>query len=247
MSAAKRTINVLVADDHPAVREGIRAYLAMNERVKVVGTACDGQEALRKALELGPDLVLLDISMPVQNGLATTEALRRQASHIKVLVFSVYENQECILRVLQAGAHGYLSKRALPDELLQAIECVCSGQTFVSPRAAQPAIAEFVRNGRTGPLPSRLSGREREVLVGIASGLKNQQIAAQLDISVRTVETHRERIMRRLNIRSVAGLTKFAVATGLIRLENDPPSRLRFGPSFPGAFSPPSTRALATA
>src|SRR5690242_8290907 len=108
MSAAKPKIQVLVADDHPTEREGIRTYLAMNPRVKVVGTARDGQEALRKALELGPDLVLLDICMPAKDGLATTEALRLRAPHIKVLIFSLHENQECILRVLQAGAHGYV-------------------------------------------------------------------------------------------------------------------------------------------
>ena len=247
ISAAKPKIQVLVADDHPTVREGIRAYLATNARVKVVGTARDGQEALRKALELRPDVVLLDISMPGKNGLVTTEALRRQASHIKVLIFSVYESQDFALRVLQAGAHGYVSKRALPEELLRAIESVCSGKIFVSPRVASAVIDQFVKNGRTGQLPSRLTGREREVLVGIASGMKNKHIAAELGIGVRTIETHRERIMRRLNIRSVAGLTKFAIAAGLIPLKGDSPACVQLDPSFLGAFSPPSSRALVQA
>jgi DNA-binding NarL/FixJ family response regulator len=223
MSAVnKPRIRVLVADDHPAVREGVAVFLAAaSQRVKVVGTASDGREALRKALELRPDVVLLDICMPGQDGVATTEALRLQAPHIKVLIFSVYENQECVLRALQAGAHGYVSKRALPDELEQGIESVYSGQTFMSPQVAQTAVAEFVKNGRAGHLPSDLSHREREVLVCIASGLKNNQIATQLGISVSTIETHRERIMRRLNIHCVAGLTKFALATGIIPLEGN--------------------------
>ena len=242
MSAVKPIIQVLVADDHPAVREGVRLYLAMNPRMRVVGVASDGEETLRKARELGPDVVLLDISMPGQDGLATTQALQLLAPHIKVLIFSLHENPECVLRVLQAGAHGYVSKRALPEELLQAIETVCSGQIFVSPRVAPPAVVEFVRNGRAGQLPSLLTGRERQVLVGIASGLRNQQIAAQLDIAVRTIETHRERIMRRLNIRSVAGLTRFAIATGLIPLEGDSPVCVRLDPSFLGATPPHSVR-----
>jgi two-component system response regulator NreC len=221
-------IEVLVADNHPAAREGVLAFLAMNQRLKVVGMASNGEEALRKALELGPDVVLLDISMPGQKGLATTEALRLQAPHIKVVVFSVYENQECVLRALQAGAHGYVSKRALPDELSQAIETVYSGQSFVSPRVANAAIDEFVQNGRTGRLPSHLSNREREVLVCIASGLKNRQIAAELNIAARTIETHRERVMRRLNIHCVPGLTKFALATGLVALEANAPVRVQF-------------------
>jgi two-component system nitrate/nitrite response regulator NarL len=212
-----------VADDHPVVRKGLQSCLARQDRLKIVGEAADGEEALKKALELEPDVVLMDISMPRLDGLAVTVTLRRQAPSIKILILSVHSNKEYIFRVLQAGAHGFVSKEAAPDELFRAIETVYGGQTFFSPEAAQAALDRMVHNGGKRESFSQLTTREREVLVLIAQGRSNKEIASSLGIGVRTIETHRERIMRRLDIHSVAGLTKFAIANGLVPLEDSQP------------------------
>lgn len=223
VSATKEKIRVLVADDHPVVRKGLQSCLSRVDRLRLVGEAADGDEALRKAMELVPDVVLLDISMPRRNGLAVTQVLRKEAPKVKVLILSVHNNKEYIFRIIQAGAHGYVSKEASPEELLHAIECVYSGETFFSPEIAQAALSQLVTNGGKAEPFSQLTSREREVLVLIAEGQSNKEIASRLGIGVRTIETHRERIMRRLDIHSVAGLTKFAIANGLIPLEGEVP------------------------
>ena len=221
MSAKKQIIKVLVADDHPVVRKGLQTCLAKNGRLKVVGEAADGDEALRKARELSPDVVLMDISMPGMNGLAVTEVLRKEAPDMKVLILSVHSNKEYIFRVIQAGAHGYVSKEAPPEELLRAIESVHAGEPHFSEDIARAALNEFVNTGGKKEPFAQLTTREREVLVLIAEGKSNKEIADRLGIGVRTIETHRERIMRRLSIHSVAGLTKYAIANGLISLEGE--------------------------
>lgn len=220
MSGTKQKIKILVADDHPVVRKGLQSCLARQERLRVVGEASDGEEALEKALELAPDVVLLDISMPRKDGLTVTGALRKAAPQIKVLILSVHSNKEYLFRIIQAGAHGYVSKEASPEELLRAIESVHNGETFFTPEIAQAALSQLVNNGGKKDPFAQLTGREREVLILIAQGQSNKEIANQLGIGVRTIETHRERIMRRLDIHSVAGLTKFAIANGLISLED---------------------------
>jgi two-component system, NarL family, nitrate/nitrite response regulator NarL len=222
VSAKKHIIKVLVADDHPVVRKGLQSCLGRQGRLKIVGEAADGDEALRKTLELLPDVVLMDISMPGMNGLAVTEVLRKQAPQVKVLVLSVHSNKDYIFRVIQAGAHGYVSKEAPPEEVVRAIESVHSGEPYFSEEVARAALAEFVNSGGKKEPFSQLTSREREVLVLIAEGQSNKEIADRLGIGVRTIETHRERIMRRLNIHSVAGLTKYAIANGLISLEDGP-------------------------
>jgi two-component system, NarL family, nitrate/nitrite response regulator NarL len=222
VSAKKQTIKVLVADDHPVVRKGLLSCLSRHGHIRVVGEAADGDEALRKARELKPHLVLMDISMPGMNGLAVTEALRKEAPQIKVLVLSVHRNKDAIFRVIQAGAHGYVSKEAPSEEVLRAIEMVSAGEPFFSEEIARAALGEFVNSGGKKEPFSQLTSREREVLVLIAEGQSNKEIADKLGIGVRTIETHRERIMRRLNIHSVAGLTKYAIANGLVALEAGP-------------------------
>ena len=210
-----------MADDHPVVRKGLHSCLSKQERLKIVGEATTGEEAVQKALALTPDVVLMDISMPQMNGLVATQTLRQEAPQIKVLILSVHNNREYIFRIIQAGAHGYVSKEASPDELLDAIESVYSGETFFSPEVAQAALHQLVQNGGKKEPFAQLTVREREVLVLIAEGQSNKEIASKLGIGVRTIETHRERIMRRLDIHSVAGLTKFAIANGLVPLEGD--------------------------
>ncbi len=220
------TINVLVADDHPLVRKGLQCCLATKDRVKVVGEACDGEEAVAKALQLFPDVVLMDIAMPRTTGLEAAQRLRQRAPGIKVLMFSAHTNRDSVLRSIQAGAHGYISKQASTDELVEAIDSVQSGQPFFTPEIAQAALNQMVQNrGKKEAFPE-LSPRDREVLVHIAEGNSNKDISQKLGIAVRTVETHRERIMRRLDIHSVAGLTKFAVANNLVPLEPRVPQSL---------------------
>jgi two-component system nitrate/nitrite response regulator NarL len=224
VSAKKQIIKLLVADDHPVVRKGLQSCLSRQGRLKIVGEAADGEEALRQTRELSPDVVLMDISMPGMNGLAVTEVLRKEAPRIKVLVLSVHSNKDYIFRVIQAGAHGYVSKEAPPEELLRAIETVHAGEPFFSEEIARAALSEFVNSGGKKEPFSQLTSREREVLVLIAEGKSNKEIADKLGIGVRTIETHRERIMRRLDIHSVAGLTKYAIANGLVSLESGPPA-----------------------
>ena len=229
MSAKKQIIKVLVADDHPVVRKGLQSCLVRQSHIRVVGEAADGDEALRKSRELKPNVVLMDISMPGMNGLAVTEVLRKEAPQVRVLVLSVHRNKDAIFRVIQAGAHGYVSKEAPSDELIKAVEKVASGEPFFSEEIARAALSEFVNSGGKKEPFSQLTSREREVLVRIAEGKSNKEIADDLDIGVRTIETHRERIMRRLNIHSVAGLTKYAISNGLVTLEVGPASNQSLG------------------
>ncbi len=213
---------MLVADDHPVVRKGLQSCLSRAGRIRLVGEAADGDEALRKARELKPDVVLMDISMPGMNGLTVTEMLRKELPDMKVLVLSVQRNKDSIFRVIQAGAHGYVSKEAPSEEVVRAIESVHGGEPFFSEEIARAALNEFINSGGKKEPFSQLTSREREVLVLIAEGQSNKEIADRLNIGVRTIETHRERIMRRLNIHSVAGLTKYAIANGLVTLEIGP-------------------------
>jgi len=213
---------VLVADDHPVVRKGLQSCLSRAGRIRLVGEAADGDDALRKARELKPDVVLMDISMPGMNGLTVTEMLRKELPDMKVLVLSVQRNKDSIFRVIQAGAHGYVSKEAPSEEVIRAIESVHGGEPFFSEEIARAALNEFINSGGKKEPFSQLTSREREVLVLIAEGQSNKEIADRLNIGVRTIETHRERIMRRLNIHSVAGLTKYAIANGLVTLDIGP-------------------------
>jgi two-component system nitrate/nitrite response regulator NarL len=210
----------LLADDHPVVRKGICACLARHANIHIVGEAADGQEATVKAKELLPDLVLMDIDMPLVNGLAATEQLCRELPQIKVIILSMHSHPEYVVRILQSGARGYVLKDSPPEQLLAAIETVQNGETFFSPGVARVALDQFIRGVGQSP-DVQLSRREREVLVQIAEGFSNKEIASLLGVGVRTVETHRERIMRKLDIHTVAGLTRFAIAKGLVVIQEE--------------------------
>ncbi len=213
------TIRVLVADDHAVVREGIRHVLEREPGFEVVAEAANGSEVVELAERHHPDVVVLDISMPGESGLQVAARLRRSVPDARVLILSMHDNTEYVLESVRAGAHGYLLKDTAATELRRAVLAVRAGEAFFSPPIARRLSAavrgDLEREQRTGDLGS-LTAREREVLHGIAVGRTNKEIAAELGISHRTVETHRESLMRKLRIRTVAGLTKFALEMGLV-------------------------------
>ena len=211
-------IRVVVADDHPVVRKGVIMSLNNREQIQVVGEATNGQEAVRKAKDLAPDVLLMDLEMPLLNGLTAAETLRKEAPGVKVLFLSMHHETEHVVRILSCGARGYVLKQAAPAELVQAIETVQGGGTCFSPEVARAALNQYVNGSGANGTLAQISNREREVLVAIAEGLSNKEIACRLNLGVRTVETHRERVMRKLNIHSIAGLTRFAIQKGLIPL-----------------------------
>lgn len=211
-------IRVLVVDDHPMIRQGICLNLAKHPRLVVVGEAENGRQALELARQLQPDVILLDISMPGMDGLEAARQLRRDCPRSKVLIFTMHDDEQHVVQVIRAGAHGYLMKDSATEELIRAIETVVTDRTFFSPEAARhvvSALSHRETNAAAGA-PRALSRREREVLVLIAAGKSNPEIAAQLGLGARTVQTHRERMMRKLNVHSVAELTRYAIATGLV-------------------------------
>jgi DNA-binding NarL/FixJ family response regulator len=209
----------LVADDHSVVRQGIRHVLEGAEEFTIVAEAENGNEVAELVAQNQPDVVVLDISMPGLSGIEVTAVLRKRFPECRVLILSMYDNQEYVLEAVRSGAHGYLLKDTAADDLATAIRSIHSGEAFYSPPIAAKLAAavkgDFSDKDDTGELAS-LTTREREVLRGIARGLTNKDIATQLGISPRTVETHRESLMRKLGIRHVAGLTKLALETGLI-------------------------------
>ena len=215
-------IKLLLVDDHPIVLDGIKAHLVAQEEFEVVGDAANGQEALRQAKLLQPDIILMDITMPHMNGLEAMSRLRRQVPNAKILILTMHDNREYIAQIIRGGARGYLLKECSPAELVRAIKTIHSGGVFFSPSVSRVLVEQMTAGGTRiseRPSPPNLTDREREVLVLIAEGHINKQIADQLGIGVRTIETHRERIMRKLDIHTIAGLTKFAVARGMTKLE----------------------------
>ncbi|MCO5052054.1 MAG: response regulator transcription factor [Verrucomicrobiae bacterium] len=219
MSAGKKKIKILVVDDHPVVRKGLMSCLANKEHLKIVGEASNGPDAIQLTKEQSPDVVLMDVSMPGMDGQAVTEALRKETPQVKVLILSMQSAREPVLRLIRAGARGYVLKDAPPEELTSAIEAVFAGEAYFSKPVAQIALNQYISDADDTKPVAKLSEREREVLALIAEGKSNKEIAVDLGIGVRTTETHRERIMRKLDIHSVAGLTKFAIANGISSLE----------------------------
>ncbi|MEO6056802.1 MAG: response regulator transcription factor [Gemmatimonadales bacterium] len=211
-------IRVLVADDHAIVRSGIRHVLETEPGFAVVGEASNGAEAIDLALALAPDVAVLDISMHGVTGLQAAAELRRQCPDTRVLMLSMHDNTEYVLESLRMGVHGYLLKDSAAAELGAAIRAVCRGESFFSPPVARQlgAVARGELGGQRPGTLAQLTARERQVLVGVAEGRTNKEIAQELGISHRTVESHRESLMRKLDVYTVAGLTKIALEEGLI-------------------------------
>ncbi len=219
--SSRAPIRVLLADDHPLVRAGVRKVLEQQPAVSIVGEAGDGDEALRLLAELEPDLLVLDLNMPNRDGFAVLREARDAAPGVRILVLTMHSSVEYVSRAVREGADGYLLKDTAVRDLAAAIESVTAGRPYYS-EPAQRALADSVRRPADAAPPlERLTAREREVLAGVARGQTTKEIAAEFNISTRTVETHRAAIMRKLEIRSVALLTQFAIRAGLIE---PPPS-----------------------
>jgi DNA-binding NarL/FixJ family response regulator len=212
-------IRVLVADDHAVVREGIRRVLEREPGFEVVGEAADGSAARAVAAVERPDVAVLDISMPGETGLQAAAKLREVVPECRVLILSMYDDAEYVIESVRAGASGYILKDTAAQELRQAVRAIHRGEAFYSPPVARK-LSEAVRGDlardQQKSAAGLLSAREREVLAGIAQGRTNKEIGVELGISHRTVETHRESLMRKLRIHTVAGLTRFAIETGVV-------------------------------
>jgi len=211
-------IRIVLVDDHPLVLEGIIARLEDEPSLDVVGSANDGAQALTLIDEVQPDVVLMDISMPVMNGFEATERLRAEQPNVRVLILSMHESREYILKLIQCGAAGYVLKDVSSNELITAIKTVYSGATYFSAGASQSLFsqADFQPSGQASESREVLTSREQEVLRLLAQGASNKAMARQLDISVRTVETHRLNIKTKLEIQTAAGLTRYAIEHNLI-------------------------------
>jgi two-component system nitrate/nitrite response regulator NarL len=208
-------INILLVDDHPLVRDGIRARLESEEGISVIGEAQNGQEALDFVAQRAPDVALMDVSMPVMNGLDATKIFKEQHPEIRVLILSMHDSREYILQLIQSGASGYILKDVSSDELIKAIETVHQGGTYFSSSASQSLFSADQPQTQTEEVAA-LTPREATVLKQLAEGKSNKEIARILDISVRTVETHRQNIKQKLNIHTAAGLARYAIENGLV-------------------------------
>jgi DNA-binding NarL/FixJ family response regulator len=212
-------IRVLLVDDHALVRAGIRALIEMIEAVDVVGEAGNGADALRSIERLDPHIVLLDITMPDMNGLDVLQRITASFAGVRVIILTMHEAREYAVQALHFGAAGFIPKSAAAAELKDAIEMVMQGKTYVSAQTPQQTAARVVLNDdKQRELLDRLTPRQREILVRIAEGQSTKEIARALDISVKTVESHRSQLTERLSIHDVAGLVRFAIKAGLINV-----------------------------
>ena len=213
-------IRVLLAEDHTIVREGIRSLLVDEEDIKVVGEARDGREAVRLAETLKPHVILMDIAMPVLNGIEATKQIKKQQPEIQVLILTMYDDETYIRYILQYGASGYILKQAAVEEVVSAIRIVSKGDSYLSPKVSRKVIDEYARiagDGFPKDVYDSLSDREREVLQLVSEGNSNKKISDLLFISVRTVEAHRTNLMRKLDLHSISELTRYAVKRGITR------------------------------
>jgi DNA-binding NarL/FixJ family response regulator len=222
-----KKLNILLADDHKVLREGLTLLINGQPDMRVVGEAGSGKEALRKARELNPDVVVMDLSMPDLNGLQATHALRAESSQVEVLVLTVHEDESYLRQLCQAGAAGYVLKRSPGEELINAIRKVAAGEVCFDGALAGKALAgqvrELVLHGNPGG-GGELSQRETEVLRAVAWGHSNKEVADQLQLSVKTIETYKVRITEKLGLRSRTEMVRYALRQGWL---SDAPAQLR--------------------
>jgi DNA-binding NarL/FixJ family response regulator len=206
-----KKITVLLVDDHTVVREGLRALLGVEQDIEVIGEAADGREALALAKEKSPEVVVMDVAMPIFNGMEATRQISKNCPDTAVLVLSSYTHEECVQQLLNAGAAGYLAKQTAANELPKAIREVRRGNRYLSSIVAK----ELQQQAERAANP-QLTLREAEVLQLVAEGLSNKQSASELGISIKTIEKHRQQVMNKLNIHETAGLTRYAIANGIV-------------------------------
>jgi DNA-binding NarL/FixJ family response regulator len=214
------SIRIMIADDHEIVRNGLRSLIEQELDMEVIAEADNGRNAVRLALELAPDVVIMDIAMPELNGIEATRQIITARPHIKVIALSMHADKRYVMEMLKAGASGYILKDNAYEELARAIRTALKNRTYLSPQVAETVIGDYVQLAQTasGSAFSLLSTREREVLQLLAEGNSTAQIAECLCISVKTVETYRQHIIEKLDIRSIAELTKYAIREGLTSL-----------------------------
>jgi len=218
----KAKIRLILADDHAVVRSGIRMLLEAQPDIEIVAEAESGRQAVDQVRKMKPDVVLMDVQMPELNGIEATQEIKKIAPETAVLALTMHEDDQYFFEMLHSGASGYVPKRAAPDELVTAIRTVARGEIFLYPSLATRLVQDYLKRADSGEQPlvyDDLTPREREVLVLIAEGLTNAEIADRLVISVKTVDRHRENIMRKLNMHNRIDLVKYAIRTGLIDLE----------------------------
>lgn len=214
-----RPVRVILADDHTLVRAGLRKLLESMPEVEVVGEAGDGQALLLLAEQLQPQVVLMDIAMPGLNGIEATARLVKSQPGIRVLILSMHQNEEYVRRALRHGAAAYLLKDAAPLELALALTAVLRGETYLSPAVSKGVLSDYVQRLRSDESAGvQLSPRQTEVLQLVAEGHSSKEIARRLDVSVKTVESHRSQLMKLLDIHEVAGLVRYAMRVGLVTL-----------------------------
>ncbi|MFB5678301.1 response regulator [Paenibacillus terreus] len=216
-------VRILVVDDHVVVRSGLIALLDGKHDINVIGDAADGDEAITKALELKPDVVLMDFSMPPgKDGLTATTVLKKLLPDTEVLILTMHDDDEYLFRAIQAGASGYILKSAPHEELITAIQSVAQGNAYLYANATKRLMSEYLdklkQEGGSGPYES-LSEREKEILSWVAKGYSNKEIAEHLVISVKTVESHKSNLMEKLNLKTRPELVKFAMKKGLLNYE----------------------------
>lgn len=211
-------LRLLLVDDHALVRAGIRALIEMVDGFEVVGEAGNGQDALRAIEKVNPDVVLLDITMPGMNGFEVLKEITARFSDVRVIMLTMHEAREYAIQALHCGAAGFIPKSAAAAELKDAIQTVMSGRTYVATQTAPSAEAAMAEEDLDERLLQRLTPRQREILVRMAEGQTTKQIARSLNISVKTVESHRAQLTERLNIHDIAGLVRFAIRTGLVKM-----------------------------
>jgi DNA-binding NarL/FixJ family response regulator len=214
-------ITIILADDHAVVRSGLRMLLDAQSDMKIIGEASNGQEAVALVQSMKPNVVLMDIMMPKMNGIESTRRIKQEFEDIAVLALTMYEDEQYFLEMLKAGASGYVPKRAAPDVLVSAIRTVNMGAMFIYPTMAKHILEEHIqKEPEDDPISSgELTPRENQVLILITDGLTNSEIGDKLGISYKTVDRHRENIMRKLDLHSRIDLTKYAIREGLIDLD----------------------------
>jgi len=213
------TTRLLLVDDHAVVRSGLRMLLENEHDVEIVGEAGNAEEAIAAAMTLNPNVIIMDIGLPDLSGIDATREIKKRLPDVSIVALTIHEDEEYFFKMLEAGASGYVPKRAAPDELITAIRAAANGEVYLYPSLAKLLVRDFLNGGRPtdDQAPSDITSREQEILTYLAEGANNEEIAKALVISPKTVSRHRENIMRKLNLHSRAELVRYAIRKGIIK------------------------------